>query len=205
MQEQEQVRPTVRLVASSAPPPPERPPRPPRRAPASGGVAVLGVLLGLLTLSGRPEAALPQQLEPDLVLQVDVAALAGSQAGVLVLPVRLANEGPAVRVLRATVYAEPVRQDPVVDLPDELAAGERRRAVAVVAPDCRLLRTGALTFGASVLLRVQAGAGSQGVRRDVVLDLVGPEVRERVRSLCAGPALSRLSGLTAGGAPASGG
>lgn len=191
---EEPVRPTVRLVASSAPPRPELPPREPLRVPGSSRLAVLAVVLGLLTVSGRPEALQPPSTEPGLVLQVDVAGLGNSQAGVLVVPVRLANEGPAVRVLRGAVYAEPVREDPVLDLPERLRAGERRRVVAVVAPDCRLLRTGALRFGASVLLRVQAG----DVRRDVVLDLVRPEVRDRVRGLCDGPALSRLPGLGGG-------
>lgn len=183
----EQGRPEVTLVASSAAPRPAPPdgadgPSAPR---GRGRARLLLVLPGLALvaalLSGSPEPP-----EPEVVFDVTLVLLAErisiTQSGVLVLPVEMTNRGGALQVRRAAAYASPVVDDPVLQAPQEVEAGDVRRFVALVAPDCRVLR-GGLSFSASVLLRVAQGS----VARDVVLDLAqDAAVRERVAGLCAG-------------------
>ena len=154
-------------------------PAPPRRAWWLLSLTAFGlVLAGTSTGAEAPAPAVP--------LQVGLVAAAGgvavAQSGVLVVPLELRNAGRAVAVDGATVYAEPVRQDARVQPPDEVGAGSTRSFVALLAPDCRLLRPGSpIGFRATVRLRVGAGASME----DRVLDLgAEPGVRRAVAGLC---------------------
>lgn len=182
----EERRPQVTLTASSAPRVQDelsRPESTPRRGLSRWLLVLLPVLLLVVVLLGEE----PEQAEPPVAADVDLVLLADrlsvTQSGVLVVTVQLTNRGEALQVRRADAYASPVVEDPVLQAPEEVAAGQQRRFVALVAPDCRLLRPGSgLDFTASLLLRV--GRGS--VDHDVVLDVAtDPVVRERVAGLCA--------------------
>ena len=193
----EQRRPEVTLTASSLPratrEPRERPepadpaeqPEPSRRRRLTALLLLplLAVVLALTT--GRtppaPPPPAPASLDAELLLLGERLSI--TQSGILVLPVELRNRGGALQVRRAEAYGSPVRDDPAVQAPKQVAAGERRRFVALVAPDCALLDGGSSElFEASLLVRI--GAGS--VSRDLVLDLADSTlVRERVAGLCA--------------------
>ena len=174
-------RPEVVLVRSSLPPrvveevPAELPAR---RWPLIGGVALA------LLVAGSSHPAPPPSPAPTVsaMLVPQPAGLTLSQSGVLVLPLELRNAGPLLEVTEARAYAEPVLDDAVVQAPAEVRARGLRRFVALVAPDCRLLRPGSpIEFRATVRLRVQVERAS----RDLVLDVGAvPGVRETVTGLC---------------------
>jgi len=157
--------------------------------PAPRGRPVVLLLLPLLALvlaltTGRspppPPPPAPATVDAELLLLGE--RLSMTQSGILVLPVELRNRGGALTVQRAEPYGFPLRADPSVLAPPDVAAGERRRFVMLVAPECRLLGGGAELFEASLLLRVVAGTSS----RNIVLDLTDNGlVRERVAGLCA--------------------
>ena len=178
-----QERPEVTLTRSSAPSPRDVP-LPPRR-PLPGWLLPLGVVGVLLVAAvGRddPPRVQPPALDATLVLQAE--SLSVTQGGVLVVPVELRNPGPVVQVRSAEVYAEPVLADPAVEAPERVREASARRFVALLAPDCRLLRPGSpIEFRATVMLRLALGPTS----RELVVDLGSdPAVRERVAGLCAG-------------------
>lgn len=167
--------PVVTLVGggtSDEPPPPPSPSGPPRRRTVALVLAALLVLAVLL----RPD---PPPAEPPPSLQLLADGISVSQSGVLVVPVLLRAPGAAVELGRADAYAEPVRDDPVVQAPDRVEAGARRRLVVLLRPDCRLLTPQAgLVFRASLLVRVVDGP-------PLVLDLgAAPAVVQRVAGLC---------------------
>ena len=184
-------RPEVTLVRTSAQLPrgaaaPEQD-RAPRR---SGGVLVATSLVALLVAVVASREPAPRTPQPDAVpvvealLVVQARDLSVTQGGVLVLPVELRNGGSRLQVESASAYAEPVAQDPVLQAPTEVAPGAQRRFVALVAPDCRLLRPGSpIEFRATVLLRVAVGSLSQDLTADLA---AAPGVRERVAGLCRG-------------------
>ncbi|MCY7365331.1 MAG: hypothetical protein LH469_08515 [Frankiaceae bacterium] len=181
----EQPRPQVTLTSSSLPraTAPEPPAPSPRRRPAALLLLPL-VALGLALTTGRtPAAPPPAAASFDAELLLLGERLSITQSGILVLPVELRNRGGALQVRRAEAYGSPVRDDPAVQAPQEVAAGERRRFVALIAPDCTLLDGGqSALFEASLLVRLASGS----VSRDLVLDLADSElVRERVAGLCA--------------------
>lgn len=174
-------RPEVTLTRSSAAMTPTEPA--PARRPVSGLLllAVVGVLLLLVVGRGSTSTSAPDPtVDAQLVLEAD--SLSVTQGGVLVVPVELRNPGPALVVGSASVYAEPVLDDPVVQAPQTVAAQADRRFVALLAPDCRLLRPGSpIEFRATVMLRLVLGPTS----RDVMVDLgAAPAIRERVAGLC---------------------
>ena len=115
-------------------------------------------------------------------LRVVSRAVTVSQGGVLVVPVLLQDLGPGLTVVEAQAYAEPVREDPVTTAPHGLDAGQARRFVVLLTPECGLLTTRSrLAFRASLLLRVEQG----GDRRQLVLDLGADEAVARfVDGLC---------------------
>ena len=120
---------------------------------------------------------------PELVAELVVTdGLTVTQGGVFVVPLELRNRGPELSVRAAKVYAEPVVTDPIVQAPTRVRAQGQRRFVALLEPDCRLLRPGStIDFRATVQLRLVLGATS----RDVVVDLAqAPSVREQVAGLC---------------------
>ena len=180
----EQRRPEVTLTASSLPPATTPDPPAPSRRRRPTALLLLPLLAVVLALTtGRaapPPPPAPAAFDAELLLLGERLSI--TQSGILVLPVELRNRGGALQVRRAEAYGSPVRDDPAVQAPAQVAAGERRRFVALVAPDCALLNGGASDlFEASLLVRV--GAGS--VSRDLVLDLAGNAlVRERVAGLC---------------------
>jgi len=181
----EQRRPEVTLTSSSLPREMTSEPRAPspRRRPAALLLLLL-VALGLALTTGRTPAAPPPvaaTFDAELLLLGERLSI--TQSGILVLPVELRNRGGALQVRRAEAYGSPVRDDPAVQAPQEVAAGERRRFVALIAPDCTLLDGGqSALFEASLLVRLASGS----VSRDLVLDLADSElVRERVAGLCA--------------------
>jgi hypothetical protein len=179
-------RPPVSLVGGTSPLPPSDAltsgdDAPPRR-PWPLLLAVLLVVAVALLSAVRPDA--PPDRAGDLAVELVVVpdGVTVSQQGVLVVPLEMRNLGSPLQVARAQAFAEPVRLDADLQAPPALAADETRRLVALLAPDCRLLRvqTG-LTFRASVLVRVTAGSAG----KDVVLDLgADPVVAERVAGLC---------------------
>ncbi len=175
----EQRRPEVTLIRSSAPLPvsAERVREPRRRPWLALWLTAFGLLLAG-TSTGEPPPP-PAPLAAELVVHPE--ALTVSQGGVLVLPLELRNGTGALQVA-AQVYAEPVSEDAVVQAPDDLQAGAVRSFVAIVAPDCRLLRRGSpIEFRATVLLRLSRGPQS----RDLVADLAGAAgVRELVTARC---------------------
>ena len=179
---QELRRPEVVLVRSSAPAavlPREAPP--PRRAWWLLSLTGFGLLLAG-TSTGAEEPVAPEPLRVGLVA---TDGLAVSQSGVLVVPLELSNadrSGRAVEVAAAQVYAEPVRQDARVQAPRDVAVGTTRGVVALLAPDCRLLRPGSpIAVRATVRLRVGTGTTDQ----DLVVDLgADPAVRRTVAGLC---------------------
>lgn len=184
-------RPEVTLVRTSAPLPRAAvEPEQPRSARRYGGLVVAAaavVLLVGIARSGEPAPPVPgagATGAPDASLVVQARDLSVTQGGVLVLPVELRNGAQRLQVRSASAYAEPVVQDPVLQAPTSVAPGARRRFVALVAPDCRLLRPGStIEFRATVLLRVAAGS----VPQDLTADLAAaPGVRERVAGLCRG-------------------
>lgn len=153
------------------------PPAPPRRRLSLVLVPLAVLLLGIgwpTEIAREPAGAVELVLLPE--------QLVVTQSGVLVVPVELRNPGALLRVQAAAAYAEPVLVDPEVQAPQSVRAGQSRRFVALLAPDCRLLQPGSwLRFSASLLLKVADGSSDE----DVVLDLAGaPVVRERVAALC---------------------
>lgn len=185
MQGPEPPRPEVTLTASSAAPRGVAPVEP---AAAPARSRPLGLLLVLLAVGLLLAAAVTGPRPPPSAAAVEAALvslpeeLTVSQGGVLVLPLELRNLGGALQVRAAQTYAEPVVDDPLVQAPDDVAAGGLRHFVAVIAPDCRLLRPGSpIEFRATVLLRVGVGSAS----KDLVADLGdAPQVRAQVASLC---------------------
>lgn len=154
---------------------------PPRRAwPLL--LAVLVVVAVALLSTVRTDAAPERAGDPAAELLVVGDDVTVSQQGVLVVPLELRNRGAALEVARAQAFAEPVRLNAEVQAPPALAAGETRRLIALLAPDCRMLRVqGGLAFRASVLVRVTSGSAG----KDVVLDLAAdPAVAQRVAGLC---------------------
>lgn len=168
------------LVRSSAPlvPEPLAPTAPPRRAWWLLSLTAFALLLAG-TSTGAETPAAPEPLDVRLVATDGIAV---SQSGVLVVPLELRNLGRGAPVAVAQVYAEPVRQDARVQAPREIAGGSTRGVVALLAPDCRLLRPGSpIAFRATVRLRV--GTGATGT--DLVVDLgADPAVRRTVMGLC---------------------
>lgn len=157
---------------------PDCAPAPPRRAWWLLSLTAFGLLLaGTSTGAGTPAA--PEPLDVRLVATHEVAV---SQSGVLVVPLELRNVGRAAPVAAAHVYAEPVRQDARVQAPRDIAGGTTRGVVALLAPDCRLLRPGSpIAFRAT--LRLRLGTGVTGA--DLVVDLgADPAVRRVVAGLC---------------------
>ena len=171
-------RPVVTLTASSARPAVRPDGAPPRFPPLLLLVPLLVLALGI-AWPGDAAAPAPTRAA-DLVLLPE--QLVVTQSGVLVVPVELRNPGGPLRVEAAAAYAEPVLTDPEVQAPASVRAGQSRRFVALLAPDCRLLQPGSwLDFSASLLLKVERGSSDE----DVVLDLAdAPAVRERVAALC---------------------
>lgn len=142
-------------------------------------VAALVLLFAVVRSEQAPPPPVPQ-LDAELTLVPDAVSI--TQSGILVIPVLLQDRGAGLRVLSAAPYAEPVREDPIAQPPLGVAAGQSRRFVVLVAPDCRLLtpRSG-LDFRASLLLRI---AGSQD-ERQLGLDLAtDPAVAGAVAGLC---------------------
>lgn len=184
-------RPEVTLVRSSAPLPPGAvEPQQRRTSSRHRGLllaaGLVALLAGIATLGNAAppasQVAPPGALDASLVVQA--RDLSVTQGGVLVLPVELRNNGQRLQVRSASAYAEPVAQDPVLQAPTEVAPGAQRRFVALVAPDCRLLRPGSpIEFRATVLLRVAAGSVSQDLTADLA---AAPGVRDRVAGLCRG-------------------
>ena len=127
-------------------------------------------------MRGAPPAPQPPA---QLVLRGD--ALTVTQGGVLVVPLELRNPGERLSVRSAQVFASPVGSDPSVQAPEEVAARDSRRFVALVAPDCRLLRGTGTAFSAGLILEVGRGP----VDAQLLLDLsADPVVADRVRTLC---------------------
>lgn len=176
-------RPAVTLTRSTALPTSERLEPPRRRRPSALLLLpVLALVLALTTSRGGPATSPAPEPPLDVELLLLPERLSVTQSGILVLTVELRNGGEALQVRSAAAYASPVVDDPVLQAPTEVRARDRRRFVALVAPDCRLLQNGsALQFSATVLMRVGRGSLS----RDLMLDLVGPpEIRDRVSGLC---------------------
>ena len=179
-------RPEVTLVGGTSPLPPsdvltsgdDEPPRRPWPLLLAVLVVVAVALLSTMRTDAAPERA--GDLAAELLVVGDDVTV--SQQGVLVVPLELRNSGAALEVARAQAFAEPVRLNAEVQAPPAVAAGETRRLVALLAPDCRLLRgQSGLAFRASVLVRVTSGSAGT----DVVLDLgADPVVAERVAGLC---------------------
>lgn len=179
-------RPEVTLVGGTSPLPPsdvltsgdDEPPRRPWPLLLAVLVVVAVALLSTVRTDAAPERA--GDLAAELLVVGDDVTV--SQQGVLVVPLELRNSGAALEVARAQAFAEPVRLNAEVQAPPAVAAGETRRLVALLAPDCRLLRgQSGLAFRASVLVRVTSGSAGT----DVVLDLgADPVVAERVAGLC---------------------
>jgi hypothetical protein len=176
-------RPEVTLVSSTAPPrlavePVVRPPR--RRTP----LLVLGGLVAAVAvgsaLSGSPAAEVPAGPPAELVVRS--AALTVTQGGVLVVPLELRNPGERLAVRAAEVYASPVLTDPSVQAPDAVEPADRRRFVALVAPDCALLRATGAAFSAGVTVDVGRGSADQRLTVDLSAD---PVIADRVAGLCA--------------------
>ena len=173
-------RPEVVLVRSSAPLvlEPFAPKAPPRR---SWTMLALTAFLLLVagTSTGAEVSAAPEPLRVGLVA---VDGLTVSQSGVLVVPLELSNAGRTVTVGASEVYAEPVRQDARVSVPRDVEGGAARGVVALLAPDCRLLRAGSpIEFRATVRVRV-ARAGRE---QDLHVDLGSTSaVRRSVAGLC---------------------
>ena len=124
----DQRRPEVTLTASSlplatAPVPAAR--RPGCRPPVA--LALLPLLaLALALTGGQPPPAVPAPVvDADLLLLGE--RLSSSQTGIIVLPVELQNRGGALQVSRVLPYGFPLRADPQVQAPQDVAAGERRR------------------------------------------------------------------------------
>lgn len=177
---QEPRRPEVVLVRSSAPlvPEPLASKAPPRHA-----WWLLSLTAFVLLLAGTSTSAeVPAPPEPLDVRLVATDEVAVSQSGVLVVPLELRNNGRAAAVAAAQVYAEPVRQDARLQAPREIVGGASRGVVALLAPDCRLLRPGSpIGFRATVRLRLEDGA----VVDDLVVDLgATAAVRRTVAGLC---------------------
>lgn len=141
----------------------------------------LALLLVAVALPSTPSLeSRPPEPPATLVLLPD--QLSVTQGGVLVVPVELRNPGAVLQVRSAGAYAEPVREDPVLQAPESVPAGGQRRFVALVAPDCRLLQPGSsLRFRASLLLKVARGSADE----DLLLDLAAaPAILDTVASLC---------------------
>ena len=157
---------------------------------AAAALLAVASLVVLLTPSPPPPktAALtgptpaPAPLAASLRV-VDDRIEAGA-GGVLVVPVEVDNPGPAA-TLALTAYAEPVRADPTAAGPSGVPAAAQRGLVVLVAPDCRLLRSGSgLAFVATVAVHLRAPGGRRG---DVSLDLAArPAVAAAVAGVCAG-------------------
>lgn len=177
---QELRRPEVVLVRSSAPLAvlTLREPGPPRRSWSLLSLTAF-VLLVAGTPTGAQVSAAPEPLRVGLVA---VDGLTVSQSGVLVVPLELSNAGRTVTVDGSEVYAEPVRQDARVSVPRDVEGGAARGVVALLAPDCRLLRAGSpIEFRATVRVRV----GRAGTEQDLHVDLgATPAVRRSVAGLC---------------------
>lgn len=181
----EQRRPEVTLTASSlplAPAPVPAMPRPGRRPPVALVLLPLLAVVLALTTGGQPPPPVPAPVvDAELLLLGE--RLSSSQTGILVLPVELQNRGGALQVQRVQPYGFPLRADPEVQAPQDVPAGERRRFVLLIAPDCGLLDAGSNElFEASLLVRVTAGSTARNLLLDLSADRL---VRERVMALCA--------------------
>lgn len=184
-------RPEVTLVRTSAPLPAGAAEADQTRTPTRHRGLLLATALVALTIGiatagdpAPPVSDVGPAGGPDASLVVQARDLSVTQGGVLVLPVELRNGGQRLQVRFASAYAEPVAQDPVLQAPTAVAPGARRRFVALVAPDCRLLRPGSqIEFRATVLLRVATGSVSQDLTADLA---AAPGVRDRVAGLCRG-------------------
>ncbi len=160
----------------------------PRTGPAlrAVGLVLACAALVLAVVQGRreeqPRLEGREVVPVDAALRLDGRALSVSQGGVLVVPVVLQDLGPGLTVVSARAYAEPVREDPVTTPPDGLGAGQARRFVVLLTPDCDLLTSRArLVFRASLLLQVE----QDGARVQLVLDVGGDRsVARTVDGLC---------------------
>jgi hypothetical protein len=104
----------------------------------------------------------------DAQLRLAGRAVSVSQGGVLVVPVVLQDLGPGLSVTSARAYAEPVREDPVIAPPEQVAAGQAERFVVLLTPDCDLLTARSrLAFRASLLVQVE----QDGASLQLVLDV----------------------------------
>lgn len=153
----------------------------------AGVAVVLAVVQGRREEQPRPEPRAAAPVEAELRLGGRTVSI--SQGGVLVVPVVLQDLGPGLTVTSAQAYAEPVREDPVVDPPEQVGGARAARFVVLLTPDCQLLTTRSrLVFRASLLLQVEQGGSSRQLVLDVGRD---PSVAGLVAGLCGVPDLDR--------------
>ena len=150
------------------------------------GLLLAGAAVVLAVVQGQREERPPTDrravVPVDAALRVAARGVSVSQGGVLVVPVVLQDLGPGLTVTSARAYAEPVREDPVTTPPDVVAAGQSRRFVVLLTPDCRLLgERSRLVFRTSLLVQVE----QDGARLQLVLDVGSdPAVGRVVDGLC---------------------
>ena len=154
--------------------------------PRSGAWIGLAALVLLAVVALMQQSSLPPAAAVQASLSVAGERIATSQAGVLVVPVRIDNRSEAaVTVDGLLLRAEPVRQDPATNGVRRVEAGSSGGFAAIVQPDCRVLSPASgIPFRATVSVALRTDAG---VQRDLVLDLASePAVVARIATLCGG-------------------
>ena len=140
-------------------------------------VLLLVAVVGVVAVTSSSDPPPP----PQVSLSVDPDGVSTSRTGHVVVPVRVAVRGPALRVEGVEVTAAPVLSPPESTGATRVRADSSAGVVAIVQPDCARLGGG---FTATAVVRL-AGDGVR-VERSVDLHAV-PRVAELVDVLCGVP------------------
>lgn len=161
------------------------------------GGALLAVAAAIALVAPAADPALAPLVPAELHLVRDRVASSGG--GVFVLPVELRGAAPGASVDEIAVWAAPVLAAPAGSGSRQADGAGTARFVALLQPDCALLRgpagVGSGAGDIDLVATVSVQLSAVGHRRtQVVLDLAGDRaVAARVQRLCAWPVAAPAS------------